>query len=117
MSTIIEKPWGQEEILVINDNFMVKKLTMNPGHQCSLQYHEKKREHITCLKGTLWIELPRGVIIRHVILKPGEEFYIQEKQIHQMFNRTDKPCVYLECSDPYNEDVVRLEDPYNRSAK
>ena len=38
----IKKPWGAEEVIEINEKYMVKKLTMKVGHRCSLQYHEKK---------------------------------------------------------------------------
>ena len=41
---IIKKPWGKEEVIEINDKYMVKKLTMWKGHRCSLQYHQKKKK-------------------------------------------------------------------------
>ena len=34
---VIEKPWGKEEVIEINDRYMVKKLTMFKGKKCSLQ--------------------------------------------------------------------------------
>ena len=40
---IIEKPWGREEVIEINDKYMMKKLTMFKGHRCSLQLHNFKR--------------------------------------------------------------------------
>ena len=43
---VIKKPWGQEELIEINNNYVVKRLTMNKGHQCSLQYHEEKHDTI-----------------------------------------------------------------------
>ena len=49
---IIEKPWGQEEIIEINDRYMVKRLTMWKGHSCSLQYHNQKKETIFVLCST-----------------------------------------------------------------
>lgn len=52
---IIPKPWGQEEVIEINDKYMVKKLTMHAGHRCSLQYHNHKRETIYVLSGRLKI--------------------------------------------------------------
>ena len=48
---VIEKPWGKEEVVEINDRYMVKKLTMWKDHRCSLQYHEIKRETIYVLSG------------------------------------------------------------------
>lgn len=44
MTKIIEKPWGSEEIIEINEIYMFKKLLMKKGHRCSLQYHEHKRK-------------------------------------------------------------------------
>ena len=52
---IIDKPWGKEELLEINDHYMVKKLTMRKGHRCSLQYHKQKKETIYVLSGQLKI--------------------------------------------------------------
>lgn len=52
---IIEKPWGREEVVEINDKYMVKKLTMWAGHRCSLQYHNIKKETIYVLSGLLKI--------------------------------------------------------------
>ena len=43
---IIEKPWGKEEIVEINEKYMVKKLTMWKEHRCSLQFHNQKKENI-----------------------------------------------------------------------
>ena len=39
---IIEKPWGFEELIELNDKYCLKKLFMKKGNRCSLQYHEKK---------------------------------------------------------------------------
>ena len=41
----IEKPWGHEELLEINNNYVVKRLFMKKGEQCSLQYHESEHMH------------------------------------------------------------------------
>ena len=52
---VIEKPWGKEEVLEINDRYLMKKLTMHKGHRCSLQYHNVKKETIYVLSGQLKI--------------------------------------------------------------
>ena len=52
---IIEKPWGKEEIIEINEKYMVKKLTMWKEHRCSLQFHNHKKETIYVLSGKLRI--------------------------------------------------------------
>ena len=45
---LIIKPWGSEELIEINNKYMFKKLTMKKGHQCSLQFHKKKKRNYIC---------------------------------------------------------------------
>jgi mannose-6-phosphate isomerase len=42
--TIVEKPWGYEKWLEVNDNYVVKEIFIKAGHSLSLQYHEQKKE-------------------------------------------------------------------------
>ena len=49
----ISKPWGSEELIEVNENYVVKKLYMKKGHQCSLQYHENKHETVYVLDGEI----------------------------------------------------------------
>tara|TARA_Y100000816_G_scaffold290273_1_gene278560 strand:+ start:229 stop:570 length:342 start_codon:yes stop_codon:yes gene_type:complete len=110
---IINKPWGQEEIIEINDNYMVKKLTMNAGHRCSLQYHEKKIETIFVLSGQLKIET--GSDEKNLVSKTynsGESITLPPGLIHRMEGVTDS--VYLEASTPEMKDVIRIKDDYKR---
>ena len=51
----IEKPWGFEEILETNSRYTVKRLFMKKGHQCSCQYHKKKKETAIVLSGDLTV--------------------------------------------------------------
>ena len=44
MTNKIIKPWGSEELLEVNSEYVMKRLYMKKGHQCSLQYHEEKSE-------------------------------------------------------------------------
>ncbi len=101
------KPWGKEELLEINDNYVVKRLTMNKGHQCSLQYHENKHETIYVLKGNLHLRIGED----WKILQPGDFLAIPPKVIHRM-KAVEEDSVYLESSTIELDDVVRLEDDY-----
>ena len=111
----IEKPWGKEEILVVMDQYVVKRLYMNPGKRCSKQYHEHKIETIYVLSGILLIhfddetlELVEG---DHMTILPGTNHRMEGKPI---FGYPHLPAVYLECSTAELDDVVRLEDDYGR---
>jgi len=109
----IEKPWGYEEIIEYNKNYVVKKLFMKEGHSCSTQYHELKTETIVILEGILRIYY--GDEINSLIFKDykvGEYITIQPFKIHKMQGISD--CLYLETSTNELWDVIRLQDDYGR---
>jgi mannose-6-phosphate isomerase len=110
---VIEKPWGREEIIEINDRYMMKRLTMFKGHRCSLQYHKIKHETIYVLSGALRIytgDSKENLTSR--VFSAGETIALAPGVIHRMEGVEDS--VYLEASTPENDDVVRLVDDYNR---
>lgn len=109
----IEKPWGKEEILEVNDQYMVKRLTMWKDRRCSLQFHKAKKETIYVLTGCLRIlsgQLQDQLDLR--VYGPGEHVTLFPGLIHRM--EAEEDCVYLEASTPEMDDVVRLSDDYNR---
>ena len=111
----IEKPWGREEILEINDLYLVKKLTMRQGHRCSLQYHRVKRETLFVLSGRLRVDWgPAAERLESRVLEPGDDLTLVPGVVHRMEAVTES--VYLEASTPELDDVVRLVDDYQRAA-
>jgi mannose-6-phosphate isomerase len=111
---IIEKPWGQEEVIEINDRYMMKKLTMWKGQRCSLQYHNIKRETIYVLSGQLRIYSgPSQEELESRIFGPAETITLVPGVVHRMEAVEDS--VYLEASTPEMDDVVRLADDYQRT--
>lgn len=110
----IEKPWGGEELIEVNDRYMVKKLTMHKGHRCSLQYHKVKRETIYVLGGRLRIlSGPSQEALGEKIYGPGETVTLAPGVVHRMEAVEDS--LYLEASTPELNDVVRLGDDYQRA--
>ena len=110
---VIQKPWGQEELLEVNDRYMVKRLTMKQGKRCSLQYHNKKRETIYVLEGKL--KIIRGInesSLQERIYSAGESVTIEPGTIHRMEGLTR--TIYLEASTPDVDDVIRLQDDFGR---
>ncbi len=109
----IEKPWGSEELLEKNEIYVVKRLVMKKGCRCSLQYHVKKTETIYIVSGQLRIFLgDADDKLESRVYKENEFITIPSGMIHRMEGVTD--CCYLEASTPELEDVVRVEDDYNR---
>ena len=110
---IIEKPWGKEEVIEINDKYMMKKLTMLKGHRCSLQLHNHKKETIYVLSGQLRIiSGPDQDNLTGKIYTEGESITISPGVVHRIEGVEDS--IYLEASTPEMDDVVRLVDDYER---
>ena len=110
---VIDKPWGKEEVIEINDKYMMKKLTMLKGHRCSLQLHKQKKETIYVLSGQLRIisGLSEDSLVAKVYTS-GDSITISPGTIHRMEGVEDS--IYLEASTPEMNDVVRLVDDYDR---
>ncbi len=113
MSSIVEKPWGYENRWAVTDKYLGKILHINAGHKLSRQYHEIKDESIYVLEGTLVLELGQGEEIQKMILEQGASWRIEPNTVHR-FAAPSGGCVLIEVSTPEIEDVVRLEDEYNR---
>ena len=110
---IIEKPWGKEEIIEINEKYMVKKLTMWKEHRCSLQFHNHKKETIYVLSGKLRIVSgPNQNNLKEKIYLAGDSITISPGTVHRREGIEDS--VYLEASTAEMSDVVRLVDDYDR---
>jgi mannose-6-phosphate isomerase-like protein (cupin superfamily) len=107
----VEKPWGHELWLAVNDKYAMKKLTVFAGHSLSLQYHEEKMETMYCVGGEGHLELNEVKIP----MVPGVVMTIYPKDVHRLSAVED--LTIIECSTPELDDVVRLEDNYNRTTK
>ena len=44
----VEKPWGNELWMAVNDKYAMKKLTVFAGNSLSLQYHEEDGDYVLC---------------------------------------------------------------------
>ncbi len=114
---MIEKPWGYEQIVQKNDHYVLKQIHIEPGKRLSLQYHKEKMETIYCLSEEVIVWTKRSeddTETRKVTLRYGEAFHIMPNQIHR-FAAGFYPVDLMEVSTPQLDDVVRLEDDYNRN--
>ena len=111
--TIIDKPWGFEELIEVNNNYVLKKLFMKKGRRCSLQYHNLKHETIYVLEGVLKVQVAQGDgAYEEILLSSGQSLVVTVGQVHRMEGVSD--CYYLEASTPELDDVVRVSDDYGR---
>ncbi|HEY1096469.1 MAG TPA: phosphomannose isomerase type II C-terminal cupin domain [Alphaproteobacteria bacterium] len=110
------RPWGLWEVLETghenDEEFCIKRITVNPGGVLSLQSHKYRREEWTVLQGTL--EVTRDDEIINV--PAGETIHIPLGAKHRMANRTDTPVVVKEIQRGIcrEDDIIRYEDIYGR---
>jgi len=114
MEKVISKPWGCEIIWAQTEDYVSKLLFVKSGCRLSLQYHEHKAESLLVSQGRIkyhWYEdgdiVPRIIVMcvgDHVDVPPGRKHRIEA---------IDHACV-VEVSTTQLDDVVRLEDDYDR---
>jgi mannose-6-phosphate isomerase len=97
----VQKPWGKEIWLCVEDEYAGKILEIKKGHRTSMQYHKKKKESMYVFSGALRIETPKG----NIIVKKGESVTL---------NPGDRHRLCAEVSTPQLDDIVREEDDYGR---
>lgn len=109
--TVTDKPWGDFEQFVLNTQCTVKFLNVNPGEELSLQYHHKREEYWRIVSGSATIIIDD----KEIIGKEGDEFTIPKMAKHRI-RTTDSHVKILEIATGEfdEEDIVRLEDKYNR---
>lgn len=107
---IVEKPWGHEKLWAHTDDYVGKILFIKAGHRLSKQYHINKEETVYVLKGTLLVYDSHDAITE---VNPGETFHVSPGQIHR-FGAAYSSVELVEVSTNYLQDVVRVEDDYDR---
>lgn len=112
---IIEKPWGREKILELNDKYCLKILEVDAGKSLSLQFHKLKKETMYCIYG--FGELLAYKIDgekRSICMMPGRFFTIEPGVIHRLIAGKNSVLSVIEASSPEVSDIVRIEDDYGR---
>lgn len=108
------RPWGFYETLDEGPRFQVKRLMVNPGAELSLQLHHHRAEHWVVVSGTA--QVTRGE--EKLLLSENQSVYIAVGMAHRLANPGKLPLEVIEIqSGSYlgEDDIVRLDDPYNRA--
>jgi mannose-6-phosphate isomerase len=114
--TKVEKPWGHELIWALTDDYCGKALFVKAGEALSLQFHREKDESWLVHSGRARIDMaePGEKVPRSEIVGAGATFRIRPGTVHRVTAVED--TTILEVSTPQLEDVVRLEDRYDRDS-
>tara|TARA_R100000008_G_scaffold85056_1_gene74012 strand:- start:110 stop:460 length:351 start_codon:yes stop_codon:yes gene_type:complete len=106
----VDKPWGYEIHWAKTGKYVGKLLFIKAGQRLSKQYHEVKEETVFVLQGPLLNYDENDEVTR---IYTGDSFHVKPGQVHR-FGAADTNVELIEVSTPEIEDVVRLEDDYNR---
>jgi len=117
LTRVVDKPGGHEEIWAETTYDVGKVLVINPGHKLSRQYHNIKEENFRVLSGTLILEIGPKETLKTFILGVGDCYHCPPGTIHRMVCDIEEvePVKVLEVSTNHLDDVVRLEDAYDRA--
>ena len=113
MNSIVEKPWGSFKILESGENFVVKKISINPGGVLSLQSHKHRSEHWLVAKGEAEVTLDDEI----KILRENDNIFIPKGAIHRITNNTAFELIIIEMwygKTLDENDIKRYEDIYKR---
>lgn len=108
------RPWGSYRRVDQGDRFQVKRIVVKPGGRLSLQKHFHRAEHWVVVRGTARVTVDGS----EIILRENESTYIPLGAVHRLENPGKIPLELIEVqSGSYlgEDDIVRLEDIYNRS--
>ncbi len=110
----VNKPWGGETIFAHNERYVGKILFIKEGHRLSKQYHKVKDETIYVMEGRLQLEIGDGDAKSISVMRAGESFHITPGTVHRFCAYLNQNVRLFEVSTPELDDVVRLEDDYDR---
>jgi len=110
----VTKPWGSEEIWAHTPKYVGKILYINPNSKLSLQLHRQKEETIRVLSGRLFLHHEVDTVLTVTEMVEGDTFHVPVGTVHR-FEARGEPVQLLEVSTSELDDVVRLQDDYNRT--
>lgn len=110
---IVNKPWGKEIWIELNDRYCYKRIYIKAGFKTSFQYHKRKMEtnYIIAGKAEVWLDNDKGELEKR-IMGTDESFTVTPLKKHRVIAITD--IILQEVSTPEVDDVIRIEDDTKR---
>ena len=108
------KPWGNYKTLLMEGNYQIKIITIEPGGKLSLQKHHHRCEHWIIVKGNLKVTKGKSETQK----KENDYIFIEKEETHRLENEGDTIAQLVEIQ--YGEylgedDIVRIDDKYGRT--
>ena len=108
------RPWGYYQGIDKGARYQVKRIVVTPGGRLSLQKHFHRAEHWVVVRGTA--EVTRDAEIH--LVHENESIYLPIGCVHRMANpgKIDLELIEVQVGSYTGEDdIIRIEDAYNRS--
>lgn len=111
--TTVYRPWGNYRGVAEGNRYQVKEIEVYPGKRLSLQKHHHRAEHWVIVEGS-------AVVTRddeELLLSENESVYLPLGAVHRLANPGKINLKLIEVqSGSYlgEDDIVRLEDDFNR---
>lgn len=112
--TTVYRPWGSYTVLGEGPSYKMKKITVSPGGQLSLQLHYHRSEHWVVIAGTARVTIGDQVQMVH----KNESVFIPQSTKHRLENPGKIPLEIIEVQNGdylEEDDIVRFEDVYGRA--
>lgn len=109
----VYRPWGKYDSIDQGERYQVKRLSIKPGEQLSLQMHHHRAEHWVVVQGTAKVTCGD----ESLLLSENESFYIPLGVKHSLENPGKIPLEVIEIrSGSYlaEDDIERFWDKYGR---
>ena len=107
------RPWGHYDSIDNGDRFQVKRITVKPGEQLSLQMHHHRAEHWIVVRGTAKVTCGEKTLL----LSENQSTFIPLGTTHRLENPGKVNLEIIEVqSGSYlgEDDIVRFDDSYGR---
>lgn len=107
------RPWGSYTVLEEQENFKIKRITVQPKVKLSLQMHHHRSEHWVVVKGTARVTCGDRVFL----VMENQSTYIPCGETHRLENPGVIPLELIEVQNGSylgEDDIVRFDDDFGR---
>lgn len=108
-----KRPWGTYYVIHDEKDYKLKRIEVLPNQRLSYQYHNRREESWTIVKGT-------GIVTindKEKVVNQGDTIKLLVKDKHRILNTGDIILTFIEVqTGSYfgEDDIVRIEDDYKR---
>ena len=110
----VYRPWGHYQSIDAGERHQVKRIVVRPNGRLSLQKHFHRAEHWVVVRGTAEVTMNEEVKWIH----ENESIFLPMGCVHRLVNpgKIDLELIEVQTGSYLGEDdIIRLEDVYNRS--